>query len=207
MASKDKQDDDWATSPTNDGNMSKGDKIPLQKCWTFWFFKPQISGACSDESEAYNKQLQKLDDFETIQDFWACYNALPSPATLSHKHCFHMMKQGVKPEWEDKENQAGGTWNFKVDKQKSEEVWQTLLLAIIGEQFPCVLPQGDDICGVTAKGGATTANQLIFQVWHKNQEHKAAVFEKLKSLLSKIAELSSMFYKSNGDELRKAQGN
>lgn len=191
------KDDEWLS--TADGNIVKVDgKIPLQRTWTFWFFKP--SDAISTEEE-WNRQLQRLDDFDTIQDFWACYNALPSPTTFNSRQCYHMMMKGVRPEWEDVCNRMGGTWNFKVDKDKADEVWQLLLLALIGEQFSDVLPKVDDICGVTAKGGPQA---LVFQVWHRDESQKAAVYEKLQALLSKAINCSNMFYKSHQDELKKA---
>jgi len=171
-------------------------KMGLQKTWTFWFFKPSTGGA-GEDAESYDKQLQKLDDCDTIQDFWACFNALPSPDTLQHKHCFHLMKTGVKPEWEDSENANGGIWTFKVDKQNSYEVWQAILMAVVGEQFTCVLPATDEICGVTVKGGSANGAQLIFQVWHKDERSKNEVLEKLKTVVNRKADFSQSFYRSN----------
>lgn len=189
--------DEWTSHPDNDGNFSKGDKIPLQKCWTFWFFKPQTS---PEDVEL----MQPLDDFDTVQDFWACYNALPSPITLGPRQCFHMMKQGVRPEWDDDGNQRGGIWTFKVDKQIGTEVWQTLCLATIGEQFASVLPRQDDICGLTAKGGPPNSSQLILQVWHKDESYKGAVYDKLKTVLSKLTDINNSYYRANAEETRKA---
>ena len=37
----------------------------------------------------------RMEDFDTVQDFWSCFNALPSPLALASKHCLHIMKRGV----------------------------------------------------------------------------------------------------------------
>eukprot|EP00993_Chasmostoma_nieuportense_P004006 NODE_4691_length_753_cov_98.857827_g4531_i0.p1 GENE.NODE_4691_length_753_cov_98.857827_g4531_i0~~NODE_4691_length_753_cov_98.857827_g4531_i0.p1 ORF type:complete len:207 (+),score=43.61 NODE_4691_length_753_cov_98.857827_g4531_i0:45-665(+) len=195
-------DDEWSTTTVIDGNDARGDKIPLQRCWTFWFFK-NLTG--SDEAEWSNKQLQRLDDFDTIQDFWGCYNALPSPVTLGHKQCFHMMKNAAKPEWDDECNRRGGIWSFRTDKAIGDDVWQTLLLAVIGEQFACVLPRTDDICGLTVKGGPPSSNQLIFQVWNKEEASRGVVLDKLRNVLGRLTRLDTSSYKCNSEEIRKAQ--
>jgi len=157
-----------------------------------------VTGAgTGDEADVYDKQLQQLDDFDTIQDFWSCFHALPSPDTVQYKHCFHMMKTGVKPEWEDTENVNGGTWTFKVEKQNSYDVWQSLLLSVIGETFTCALPSSDEICGVTVKGGSTNGAQLFIQIWHKDSRYRNEVIEQLKQTVGRRADLSTSYYTFN----------
>eukprot|EP00906_Rhabdomonas_costata_P026574 RCo037866 len=190
-------DDDWNASSEG----QRDEKIPLQRCWSFWFY----SRASSEENGAIGKGLVRLEDFDTIQDFWACYNALPSPLLLGPLQRFHLMKQGITPEREDEFGKKGGVWTFKVDKTTGEDVWLLLLLALIGEQFTCVLPRSDEILGVTVKAGPATATQLTFQVWHKEEDSRGLVYDKLKSVLMKLTDLSNSFYRSTTEELRRSQ--
>lgn len=34
-----------------------------------------------------------------------------------------MFKEGIKPEWEDKENVGGGCFKIKIEKGKSNKLW------------------------------------------------------------------------------------
>eukprot|EP00992_Anisonema_acinus_P006158 TRINITY_DN19904_c0_g1_i1.p1 TRINITY_DN19904_c0_g1~~TRINITY_DN19904_c0_g1_i1.p1 ORF type:complete len:213 (+),score=50.92 TRINITY_DN19904_c0_g1_i1:54-641(+) len=180
-----------------DGNMDAFDsKVPLQRCWTFWYFKPRAGADAADA-------LLKVMDVDTIQDFWACFNALPSTATLMPKFALHMMKQGVKPEAEDEALRNGGVWSFKVDKSQGDFVWQALLMSTIGEQFACVLPRSDGVCGITVRGGPPQPNQVIFQVWHRDESSKSILYDKLKTILGKNSDLGSSTYRSNKDESRR----
>eukprot|EP00668_Euglena_longa_P028903 GGOE01036237.1.p1 GENE.GGOE01036237.1~~GGOE01036237.1.p1 ORF type:complete len:213 (+),score=32.07 GGOE01036237.1:34-639(+) len=197
-------DDAWTAHPDADGNLGHGDKIPLQKRWTFWLFRP--SPSARDDAESSKNALIWLDDFDTVQEFWSCFNAMASPSTLAMKQCFHLMKYGIRPNLDDEAHKRGGTWSFKVEKSVATEVWQNLCLAIIGEQFSCVLPKHDEVYGLTAKVAPTDPNQLVFQVWNRDEAHKGAVYDKLKAVLGKISVLSNSFYRSNADELRKTKG-
>ena len=58
-----------------------------------------IAPSFDETEDSYNKQLQRLDDFQTVADFRSCLHALPAAVTLGHKQCFHMMKENVRPEW------------------------------------------------------------------------------------------------------------
>jgi len=190
----------WTADPENDGNFAPGDKIPLQRWWTFWFFKPRTV------SEEDVLPLRWLDDFDTVQEFWACFNAIPSVLTLGPKHCLHLMKRNYNcPEWEDEANKAGGIWNLRVEKGMADEVWQTLCLAVIGEQFACSLPRHDEVCGVSVKPGPSTSNQMIFQLWHRDECHKGAIYDRLKTVLSKVTDMNNSFYRSIVEELRRAE--
>eukprot|EP00667_Euglena_gracilis_P026222 EG_transcript_31388 len=192
-------DDEWSAHPDADGNVDHGDKIPLQKRWTFWLIRPSPTAKDGVESIW-------LDDFDTVQEFWSCYNAMPSPSGLAVKQCYHLMKHGIRPDLADEAHKRGGTWSIKVDKGAGTEVWQSLCLATIGEQFSCVLPKNDEVYGLTAKVTPTDPNQLIFQVWNKDESHKGAVYDKLKAVLGKAMTSNNSFYRGNADELRKAKG-
>lgn len=51
------------------------------------------------------------------QDFWNCYNNLPPVEKLKPKSSYHLMKAGVRPLWEDPENERGGFWVLRIRKE------------------------------------------------------------------------------------------
>lgn len=42
-----------------------------------------------------------------------------------------MFKEGIKPEWEDKENVGGGCFKVKIDKEKSNKIWENSVFALV----------------------------------------------------------------------------
>ena len=59
--------------------------------------------------------------------------------------------EAIKPIWEHHENSKGGEWTWRISKESSTKVWETLLLSVIGEQFSEQIEGEDDICGLTVK--------------------------------------------------------
>lgn len=52
------------------------------------------------------------------------------------------MHKGVKPLWEDPQNERGGAWNFRIAKASTPVVWRELLMALVGEQFEDTIAPG-----------------------------------------------------------------
>jgi translation initiation factor 4E len=46
----------------------------------------------------------------------------------------YLFKQGIKPEWEDKANVGGGCFKIKIDKKKSNKLWENTIFCIISPQ-------------------------------------------------------------------------
>ena len=110
-----------------------------------------------------------------------------------------------RPRMGNEANKARGIWNLRAEKGMADEVWQTLCLAFIGEQFACSLPRHDEVCGVSVKPGPSTSNQMIFQLWHRDECHKGAIYDRLKTVLSKVTDMNTSFCRSIVEELRRAE--
>lgn len=50
----------------------------------------------------------------------------------------------MKPEWEDPNCEDGGCWLLRASKELSTKYWESLLLALIGDQFTAE----NDVLGV-----------------------------------------------------------
>ena len=46
-----------------------------------------------------------------------------------------MFVKDVKPEWEDPAHINGGAWTFRAKRGHANQIWENLLLGLIGEQF------------------------------------------------------------------------
>ncbi|KAG5513472.1 hypothetical protein PMAC_000903 [Pneumocystis sp. 'macacae'] len=54
------------------------------------------------------------------------YNNIARASQLPPKSDYHLFKTGVRPEWEDKQNQRGGRWSYNNRDRRSvniDELW------------------------------------------------------------------------------------
>ncbi|KAL9650526.1 hypothetical protein ABK040_004745 [Willaertia magna] len=163
----------------------------LKSNWRFWHEK-----VADPEAWKNLDHLNDLCEFGTVQEFWSCFNNLPSISCLKVKESYHLMKNvnnkddemqtksqiRITPTWEDPLNKKGGEWVFRIGKDHGETVWRELVLAIIGEQFLQVLQTDDEICGVSVSVRPT---DYVFKIWNKlaGSEEPKPIFERTKEIL------------------------
>lgn len=105
---------------------------PFKYAWSFYHDKHSTSAN-------YEGRLTlMMENIITIKPFWEVFNQFPL-AALKMKDSVHFFKRGVKPVWEDPRNINGGSWTFRVPKDKSDEFWKETLLLAVGEQFADVI--------------------------------------------------------------------
>lgn len=101
---------------------------PLKYAWNFYHDK-------YSETKSYDERITLiLSDVVTLKPFWGFLNNFPLHA-LKMKDSVHFFKRGIKPVWEDSRNINGGSWTFRIPKDKSEQFWKEALMLAIGEQF------------------------------------------------------------------------
>lgn len=62
----------------------------------------------------------------SIIDLLSVYNNIAKATELAQKSDYHLFKAGVRPEWEDKQNQKGGKWAFQskgASKEHLDDMW------------------------------------------------------------------------------------
>ena len=105
---------------------------PLKYAWNFYHDKHH-------EDLSYDERLTSIkEDIVTLKPFWGVLNNFPINS-LKMKDSVHFFKRGIKPVWEDSRNINGGCWTFRVQKEKSEQFWQEILMMAVGEQFASAL--------------------------------------------------------------------
>lgn len=147
---------------------------PFKYAWSFYHDKHSASAN-------YEGRLTlMMENIVTIKPFWEVFNQFPL-AALKMKDSVHFFKRGVKPVWEDPRNISGGSWTFRVPKDKSEEFWKETLLLAVGEQFADVIQAresnqptvtcrtlihpGDDLCGVSM---SVRFNSNLITIWNRD---------------------------------------
>jgi len=105
--------------------VSINNEIPLSSTWTLWTSKWKGK-----------PNVQYLSRFDSIQSFWQNFREY-SPESLADKSYLHIFKDGMAPLWEDPHNVNGGHFKLTaIVPEGSLVMWQSIVLNMIGEQFP-----------------------------------------------------------------------
>lgn len=100
--------------------------LKLNSSWTFYYHDPNDSNWKLDS-------YTKIYSFNTIQEFWALYNSIPEMQIGTGM--FFIMRDNIKPIWEDPKNINGGCWSYKISKKDAYKGWVELSIALIGENI------------------------------------------------------------------------
>ncbi|KAJ1964394.1 hypothetical protein IWQ62_002943 [Dispira parvispora] len=166
---------------------------PLQYTWVFWF----MHRAPGQKITNYESGMKRIASFSSIEDFWAVYSHLRRPHELPTISDYHLFKQGVRPVWEDDVNKNGGKWIVRLKKGIASRYWESLILAVIGDQFDV----GDDICGVVL---SIRNSEDILSVWNKSAQNgkiNLTIRDTIKRVLNLPAD-TVMEYKAHNDSMR-----
>ena len=73
---------------------------------------------------------KKIQTFGSVEDVLDVYNILPDKLI---KNCMlFLMKEGINPTWEDKNNRNGGCFSFKIETKIITQVWNEISFLLLG---------------------------------------------------------------------------
>ena len=102
----------------------KRPECPLFDKWVLWAHLPHDT----DWSLGSYKDIMRL---EYAEDVVSLYSYLPE---VLIKNCMlFLMRDGVTPTWEDKENRNGGCFSYKISNKDVPNVWRSLSYILTGE--------------------------------------------------------------------------
>ena len=110
-------------------------------------------------------------------DFWKLYNNWESLGGITSRH-FFLMKNDIKPVWEDPINMKGGCWSFKIVDSMAAELWEDLSVLIVSNE----LVQNTEALGlsITLKKN----NTCVVKIWN-DDSNKNSIKHINKSILKK----------------------
>eukprot|EP00009_Paramoeba_aestuarina_P008075 CAMPEP_0201523406 /NCGR_PEP_ID=MMETSP0161_2-20130828/19686_1 /ASSEMBLY_ACC=CAM_ASM_000251 /TAXON_ID=180227 /ORGANISM="Neoparamoeba aestuarina, Strain SoJaBio B1-5/56/2" /LENGTH=263 /DNA_ID=CAMNT_0047922511 /DNA_START=261 /DNA_END=1052 /DNA_ORIENTATION=- len=121
--------------------------LPLENKFTLYFDRYIGPGFSAEE---YAEAIAEICTLDTVTSYWGWFNNLPPAGELDASCTYHLMKTGIKPLWEDKANEDGGSMSFKVPLDKATSVWQLLSLGAIGGILDSLFePFNDRLNGVS----------------------------------------------------------
>lgn len=131
-------------------------KYKLYRNWELWAHLPH-------DTDWSDKSYKKIMDIEYIEQIIQLYEILPEKMI---KNCMlFIMKNGVKPTWEDDENRNGGCFSYKINNKSVIDVWKNLTYSLMGEDISTNDELRGNINGITI---SPKKNFCIIKIWLKN---------------------------------------
>ena len=164
------------------------DNHTLHTPWTLWYHSPRSK----INEQNYKAFFTKVKSFSTIEDFWRLFNNVRSPSALPIGTTYYLMKDGIRPEWEDPKCVNGGEMVFsfaKKARQEADQWWIFSCMMCIGESF---IGLDDNICGCTV---ANRKNMIRISFWLASDEDELVnrLEEQCKSTFEILSAGSTLF--------------
>lgn len=106
----------------------------------------------------------------TIQSLEAAITLVHTLPDKLIKNCMlFIMREGIKPMWEDEQNRKGGCFSYKVSNKQIISTWTNLVYKLVCENLTCNVKNTTTINGITI---SPKRNFCIVKLWLKNCDLK-----------------------------------
>ena len=146
----------------------------LSSNWTLYAHKPH------DTNWSLKSYIQIL-NFDTVEQTVALMETLP-PILVENCMLF-MMREGIKPTWEDPKNRNGGCFSYKVSNKNVHKVWKDLTYVVVGSSISKNANFVNCVSGITI---SPKKNFCIIKIWMTdcNNQNPSIVTSDVKGLLA-----------------------
>lgn len=133
---------------------------PLSNPWTLYAHMPHDVDWSLDSYKAILK-------FSNVEEMIALYETMPE---LMIRNCMlFLMKNNIKPIWEDKENCNGGSFSYKISNDRVHNVWTNLSYLLVGKTLSNDNAFVENINGITI---SPKKNFCIIKLWTKTCDYE-----------------------------------
>lgn len=126
----------------------------LSNTWTLWFHK--INDSNWDKSS-----YVKIHSFKDYNEYLSIVAQIKD---YTHG-MFFLMKDDIFPSWESPKNIKGGYWSFKVYKINSQDAWQQLSFAMIGNTL---CKDTEDMKYINGISISPKYSNCIIKIWNSD---------------------------------------
>ena len=146
----------------------------LSDKWTLWAHLPH-------NTDWSIKSYIPISTFATVEDTLAVTETLPS--ILVENCMLFMMREGIKPTWEDPKNRNGGCFSYKVSNKHVYKVWKDLTYVVVGSSISKNANFVNCVTGITI---SPKKNFCIIKIWMTdcNNQNPSIVTSDVKGLLA-----------------------
>jgi len=144
----------------------------LNDRWTLWAHLPH-------NTDWSITSYIPISTFTTVEETLAVTETLPS--VLVENCMLFMMKEGIKPTWEDPKNRNGGCFSYKVTNKNVYKVWKDLTYVVVGATISSNANFVSCVTGITI---SPKKNFCIIKVWMTdcNNQNPGIVTSDLKGI-------------------------
>jgi hypothetical protein len=125
----------------------------LSANWTLWAHLPH-------NTDWSITSYIPISTFTTVEETIAVTETLPS--VLVENCMLFMMKEGIKPTWEDPKNRNGGCFSYKVTNKNVYKVWKELTYVVVGASISNNMNFVNCVTGITI---SPKKNFCIIKIW------------------------------------------
>lgn len=101
---------------------------PLPTTYTLWFHS-------SSDNDWTIGSYHEIFSFSTPEEFWTVNEAILDKSKMLLNGMFFIMKQGIKPMWEDARNAKGGCISWKVEKPDVPSAWENMCALFVTKEL------------------------------------------------------------------------
>jgi len=124
--------------------------------WTMWAHLPHDT----DWSITSYKKIYTMD---SVEGAVALSETIPD---ILVKNCMlFLMRDGIKPIWEDPKNRQGGCFSYKISNKNVFEVWKDLSYVLMGHSISDQISFVANVTGITI---SPKKNFCIIKIWMTN---------------------------------------
>ena len=144
----------------------------LSNKWTLWAHLPH-------NTDWSIKSYVEVYTFGTVEETIAVTETLP-PVLIENCMLF-LMKEGIKPTWEDPQNRNGGSFSYKVSNKNVAKVWRDLTYLVVGQTISNQTSYVNKVTGITI---SPKKNFCIIKIWMADcsNQNPSVVTNELKGL-------------------------
>eukprot|EP00559_Dactyliosolen_fragilissimus_P004065 CAMPEP_0184860558 /NCGR_PEP_ID=MMETSP0580-20130426/5422_1 /TAXON_ID=1118495 /ORGANISM="Dactyliosolen fragilissimus" /LENGTH=281 /DNA_ID=CAMNT_0027357705 /DNA_START=709 /DNA_END=1555 /DNA_ORIENTATION=+ len=142
----------------------------------------------ANATNPYENSIKQVAKVSTVEEFWSIYDYLIRPNDLPTTTDYHFFRHGIKPTWEDPQNQRGGKWIVRLRKGLASRYWEEIILALIGCQFTGI-PDGE-VCGAVV---SIRYSEDIVSVWNRTASDRE-ITERLRDAIKRILQLPTFVH-------------
>ena len=148
--------DNSVSTPEETASSNKKMYHRLHNNWTLWAHLPH-------DTDWTVKSYKKIMTFTTVEEALVLYETLPDKMI---KNCMlFLMREGIKPTWEDEKNRGGGCFSYKGGNKNIITTWKHASYSLIGETLTAESKLCASINGITI---SPKKNFCIIKIWLGN---------------------------------------
>lgn len=128
----------------------------LNDNWTLWAHLPH-------DTDWTPKSYKNIFTMSSIEEAITITETLPE---ILVKNCMlFIMREGIKPIWEDAKNRNGGCFSYKVINKNVYDVWRELTYVLVGHTISSNNSFVESVNGITI---SPKKNFCIIKIWMNN---------------------------------------